>query len=154
MSRYVPDLSTLGGILEDVAPRLDDKLQREQVKNLVEDLDYEFGERMPVTFGGDNPGGEHQSPAVTVSRTEHVRQRVAGMQYDRAEVPVIYGEPGKVIRDRVTVDRIGTGVWVTGGAEAIRALFVSRNPKMQIGISPGPVDITTRVLNNRTGEWE
>lgn len=154
MSRYVPDLDTMGGILEDVAPKIDDKFQREQVKHLTEDLDYEFGDRTPVTFGGDDPGGESRHPETTVSRAEHARQLVAGMQYGRAEVPVVYGEAGRVVRDRVTVDRIGTGIWVTGGAEAIRALFVSRNPRMQIGISPGPVDVTTRVLNTQTGQWE
>jgi hypothetical protein len=155
MSLRPPDLSTLHGILEDVAPRPNEMAEREQAEKLAANLNYEFGERTPVTFGGDNPGGEtHEMPAVTVSRETHARQVVAAAQHARAEVPVTYGSPGHMNYDRVAIDRIGNLTWIDASAEAFRAMIIARNPGLQIGITPERFDVTTRVLNNQTGQWE
>lgn len=138
MQRRLPDLDSVTGVFDDVAPEIDERQVREQVKDMTADLDLDYGTREPATFGGTD------GRPVTVGRAEHVRLAVLQRQYSRVDVPVT-GSPGG--GRRVTIEQIGPMRMITAtSAYDIATLITNRNPQLRVGVSPETTDVTTRVF--------
>jgi hypothetical protein len=143
VSRRLPDLDSVTGVLDDLAPPVDERAEREAIKNTVTDLELDYGPRQDVVLGGpaDRP--------ITQGRMAHVQAMVSQNRSVSVDVPVSYGPSGKSVHDTVRVTRAGDGIWVTGSTEGIKAMIMARNPMLQFGVSVEPLDAKARVLTEQ-----
>jgi hypothetical protein len=123
MQRKLADLDSMTGILEAVAPEIDERAERESVKQVMLDLELDYPE----------------SDRDPRERLPYVRQIIAANRRSSAQVRTAHGP--------VQVSRIGNGYWVDAkDSMAVRDLFMSKNPSLQLGVSAPPLDATTRTL--------
>lgn len=140
MTRRIADLDSVVGVLDSVAPPVDERAERETVKNAIQDLELDYGPRRDAELGG--AGGV----PVNQGRVQFVQAAVNASRAATAKVPVSYGPQGKAVHDTVQVSRIGDGIWVQGSTEGIKSMIMSRNPLLQLGIAPEPMDAKVRIM--------
>jgi hypothetical protein len=148
VNRRLPDLDSVTGVLDSVAPPVDERAEREVIKNAVTDLDLDYGPRRDAELIG--PGGN----SITQGRMQYVQALVNQNRTATVNVPVSYGPAGKAVHDHVRVSRVGDGIWVEGSTEGIKSMIMARNPLLQLGVAPEPVDAKVRLLTEEQAGQE